>query len=198
MMPDQATVNASVVTTASSASGAVSENNNRYNAVTAALVRSGIRRDDIALTYYNVNYVPRPNPMPANPTPFDQYGYTVSRSFAIKVRSIDRAGAVVDAATAAGATNIENVAFGLADPERARAQAARNAVNDARAKADDLARAAGLRITGIRSIQLEGAPGIIRPMVMAKEAATSQAPTVFDAGSVNVTANVTVTFSAGP
>ncbi|MBV8638352.1 MAG: SIMPL domain-containing protein [Candidatus Eremiobacteraeota bacterium] len=198
MVPDQATVNASVITTASSASQAVSENNTRYDAIAAALVRIGIKRDDITLSYYNVNYVPRPNPMPENPSPYDRYGYTVTRSFAVKVRSIDRAGAVVDAATAAGATNIDGVSFGLADPDRARAQAARNAVSDARAKAEDLAKAAGLRIIGIRSIELEGAPGIVRPMVMAKEAATAQAPTVFDAGNVNVTANVNVVFSAAP
>lgn len=198
MVPDQATVNASVITTASSASGAVSENNARYDAVTAALVRAGVRRDDVTLTYYNVNYVPRPNPMPPNPSPYDRYGYTVTRSFAVTVRSIERAGTVVDAATAAGVTNVDSVSFGLANPERARAQAARKAVEDARAKAEDLANAAGLRITGIRSIELEGAPGIVRPMVMAKEATTVQAPTVFDAGNVNVTSNVNVTFSAAP
>ncbi len=200
MVPDQATVNASVITTESSASQAVSENNSRYGAITAALVRAGINRDDVTLSYYNVNYVPRPNAnaMPANPSPDDRYGYTVTRSFAVKVRSIDRAGAVVDAATAAGATNIDSVSFGLANADRARAQAARKAVDDARAKAEDLAKAAGLHITGIRSIEFEAAPGIIRPMAMAKEAGPAQAPTVFDSGDVNVTANVTVVFSAAP
>ncbi len=198
MVPDQATVNASIVTTASSASQAVSENNTRYDAVVAAISRTGVKRDDISLSYYNVNYVPKPNPMPANPSPYDRYGYTVTRSFAVKVRAMDRAGAVVDAATSAGATNIEGVTFGLANPDAASAKAARNAVNDARAKADDLARAAGLRITAIKSIQLEGAPGIIRPMAMAKAAGTEAAPTVFDAGNVSVTSNVTVVFSASP
>ncbi len=200
MVPDQATVNASVVTTAPTAAQAVSENNGRYDAVVTAIARTGVKRDDITLTYYNVNYVPRPEQTPPNPSPYDRYGYTVSRTFAVKVRAMDRAGSVVDAATSAGATNIESVTFGLSNPETARSKATRDAVNDARAKAEDLARAAGLRITGIRSMQLEGAPGIIRPMVMAKEAmpAPVAAPTVFDAGNVSVTANVTVVFSAAP
>ena len=199
MVPDQATVNASVVTTASTASQAVSENNSRYDAIVSAIARTGIKRDDITLTYYNVNYVPRPQQTPANPSPYDRYGYTVSRSFAVKVRAMDRAGSVVDAATSAGTTNIESVTFGLSNPDTARSKATRDAVNDARAKAEELARAAGLRITGIRSMELEGPPGIIRPMVMAREAApAASAPTVFDAGNVTVTANVTVVFSAAP
>ncbi len=199
MVPDQATVTASIVTTASSATQAVSENNSRYDAVAAAIARTGVKRDDISLSYYNVNYVPKPNPMPPNPSPYDRYGYTVTRSFAVKVRAMDRAGAVVDAATSAGATNIEGVTFGLANSDAARAKASREAVNDARAKADDLARAAGLRINGIKSIELEGAPGIVRPMAMARVAgAENAAPTVFDPGNVTVTSNVTVVFSASP
>lgn len=199
MVPDQAVVNASIVTTASSASQAVSENNKRYEAIVAAIQRTGVKRDDITLAYYNVNYVPRPNPMPPNPSPYDRYGYTVSRSFAVKVRAMDRAGAVVDAATSAGATNIDGVSFGLANPESARVKATRNAVADARAKAEELASAAGLHITGIQSMQVEGAPGIVRPMMMAKAAGPAQPePTEFDAGNVTVTANVTVVFSAAP
>ena len=199
MVPDQATVNASVVTTADSASQAVSENNSRYDAIVSAVARAGIKRDDVTLSYYNVNYVPRPNPMPANPSPYDRYGYTVTRTFAVKVRAMDRAGAVVDAATSAGATTIEGVTFGLANPDRARAQATRNAVGDARAKAEDLARAAGLRITGIQSMSYGGEPGIVRPMMMAKEAtAAAPVPTQFDPGNVSITANVTVVFSAVP
>lgn len=197
VMPDQATVNASVVTNAENASQAVSDNNRRYGTIVDALVRAGIRRDDVTLSYYNVNYVPKPNPAPPNPSPYDRYGYTVTRSFAVKVRDMNRAGAVVDAATGAGATNIEGVAFGLAHPETAQSQATRKAVADARSKAEELAKAAGLHVVGIQSIQLEGAPAV-RPLVMAKTMAAASTPTEFDAGNVNVSVNVTVVFSAAP
>ena len=198
-VPDQATVNASLVTTADRASDAVDENNRRYDAIVAAVVRSGVRRDDITLSYYNVNYVPKPNPLPANPSPYERYGYTVTRSFAIKVRAMDKAGSVVDAATQSGATNIEGVAFGLAHPEAARSEATRKAVADAREKATELAQAAGLHVVGIKSIELEGAPSV-RPLMMAKVAipAPDSAPTQFDAGNVTVSSNVTVVFSAQP
>lgn len=197
MVPDEATVNAQIQTAASTSSAAVSENNQRYERIVAAIIRTGVKRDDVTLSYYNVSYQPKPNPMPANPDPYARYGYTVTRSFAIKVRQMDRAGAVVDAATAAGATSIEGVSFDLSKPESARAKATREAVADARTKAEELAAAAGLHITGIASISLEGAPSV-RPLAMAKTMAGPAAPTAFDTGSVNVTSNVTVIFSATP
>ncbi|HET9029744.1 MAG TPA: SIMPL domain-containing protein, partial [Candidatus Aquilonibacter sp.] len=145
MMPDQATVNAQVQTTADTSAAAVDQNNRRYDAIVAAATRAGVARADITLSYYSMNYVPKPNPMPTGDT-YERYGYTVTRSFAVKVRQIGKAGSVVDALSGAGATSIDGVAFGLANPQRARAQATERAVADARAKAEEVAKAAGLHI----------------------------------------------------
>jgi uncharacterized protein YggE len=199
MMPDEATVNASVVTNASTANAAVSENNARYEKIVASAVNAGAKRDDVSLSYYNVDYVAKPNPAPP-PQPYDRYGYTVTRSFSIKVHAIDKAGSMVDALTNAGASNIGGVSFGLSKPENARHAATDKAMTDAHAKAVELARAAGLRITGIKSIDLDGGGGIVRPMVMMKMNAGPEAspPTTLDPGSVNVSVNVTVVFLAAP
>lgn len=198
MVPDQATVQASVVTTAQTASDAVSQNNRAYALIVDAVTRAGITRSDIALTYYNVNYVRRPIP-PATPQPYERYGYTVSRSFSIKVRHMDRAGAIVDAATHAGATNIDGVFFGLADAKHAREIAAQRAVADARAKAEALATAAGLHLRGVMSITMDtGSP--VHPLVMRAMAASviKQPATVLDPGSVTVSADVSVVYGASP
>ncbi len=61
-------------------------------------------------------------------------------------------GDVVDAATSAGATNVNGVTFRVDDPTAAEAQARDAAVADARAKADQLAAAAGVTIVGVISI----------------------------------------------
>ena len=199
MLPDEATVNASVVTNATTANAAIAQNNDLYEKIVASAMNAGAKRDDIALGYYNVNYVAKPNPPPP-PQPYDRWGYTVTRSFAIKVHAIDRSGAMVDAISAAGATDINGVSFGLAKPDNARHAATDKAMTDAHAKAVDLARAAGLHIVGIKSIDLENAGGIVRPLVMRAMAvpAPTAAPTEFDPGNVNVTVNVTVVFLASP
>ncbi|HEY3676144.1 MAG TPA: SIMPL domain-containing protein [Candidatus Tumulicola sp.] len=192
LAPDTATVSASVETNADNAARAVSDNNLRYDRVVAALERAGVARSDITLSYYTVNYSPKPQ----TPSPGDRYGYTVRRQFDVKVREIGKAGAVVDACTGAGATGVDNVSFGTADPNAGRAEAIRRAVADARTTADAIASAAGLHVTGIESI---GQPGTeFRPMPMMRMAATAATPTTFDQSNVNVSTTISVTFLAQP
>jgi uncharacterized protein len=197
MPPDVATVTASVQTNSANAADAVGRNSAAYDRVAAALVKLGIAREDVSLAGYNVNY--NPKPQNARPDGNTVYGYTVSRDFSVKVRDIAKAGAVVDACTRAGATSIGGVSFGLGDERAAQAKATAKAVDDARAKASALAAAAGLRLTGIKSINLGGG-GPVFPMArMAVNAAMpAGAPTQFDTGGVSVNVNVDVTFLAQP
>lgn len=194
--PDIATVDAAVETNAANANEAVSQNNTLYNRIVAALEAAGVGRDDISLAYYNMNYNPRPQN--AAPNPGERYGYTVSRGFNVKVRDIARAGSVADACTNAGATSINGVSFGLANPNAARAQATAKAVADARSNAQALADAAHLRIVSIKSLELGGG-GRVMPMPMMKlNTVAAAVPTEFDQSNVSVTASVTVTFLAAP
>ena len=198
MMPDLATVNANVTTNAASSAQALDQNNSIYNRILGALGQMGIARSDITLSYYNVNYNPKPRVVPPNPNN-ERYGYTVSRSFAIKVRKMVDAGKVIDATTNAGATQIDGVQFGLANDTAARGQALRAAVADARSKAAQLASAAGLHIVGIAEIAMGQGGGIIRPMMAMDTYGTAQAvPTTLDPGSVNVTVTVSVVYLAAP
>jgi uncharacterized protein YggE len=189
-----ATVNAVVETNAENANDAISKNNAIYDRVVASLTKVGIERGDITLSYYNVSYNPRPAAAPPNPG--ERYGYTVSRSFSVKVREIGAAGRVSDACIAAGATGINGVSFGLANPNGARSQAIAKAVADARTNADALASAAALRIVSMKSVELTGAetPGPVPLGAMARV----NAPTQFDQSNVNVTVSVSVVFLAEP
>lgn len=196
--PDRATVGGSVMTTAPSATAAIDANNRSYAAIVAAAMRAGVARSDVTLSYYNVNYIPRPAP-PANPQPYERYGYTVTRSFTVQVKRMSSTGTVVDALTRAGATNIGGIGFGLAHPGAARAEAMKRAVAHARSAADSLAKAAGLHVVRIMHISLGGTPGI-RPMMLPPMAlpAGTPAPTYFDPGNVSTTLEVTAVYEAVP
>jgi hypothetical protein len=115
----------------------------------------------------------------------------------VKVRSIGKAGAVSDACIGAGATSINGVSFGLADPSVARAQAIAKAEADARGAAQALARTANLRIVSVKSIELQNG-GMVGPPVPMGAMARAAAPTVFDQSNVSVSVSVTVVFSAEP
>ena len=198
LVPDQATIRASVITNADSAENAVSQNNTIYARLVDAAIATGVARDDITLAYYNISYNPRPKPAQGEVAPTGQFGYIVSRSFDVKVRSVGKAGVVVDALSKTGVTNVENVSFGISDPSRALGTATFKAMADARAKGDEIARAAGLHIVGIDQISYGG--GIRPPVPLMRTMGVSEAaaPTVFDSGNVNVTADLTVIFLAQP
>jgi uncharacterized protein YggE len=191
LAPNVATVSASVQTFSQDASTAVARNSAIYDRVVASLTKLGIARTDVTLSSYNVSYQPKTDDANVRP------GYTVSRDFDVKVREIGKAGAVSDACTAAGATGINGVSFGVADPAPARAEATAKAVDDARRAADALAAAAHLHVVSIKSIDL-GEDGGVRPLPMMRMAAGAGAPTRFDQANVNVTVVVTMTFLAEP
>ncbi|MBV9233177.1 MAG: SIMPL domain-containing protein, partial [Candidatus Eremiobacteraeota bacterium] len=154
----------------------------------------GISRSDVTLAYYNVGYNPRPS---TGSNPGERYGYTVSRSFSVKVRRIGETGRVSDACVGSGATAIDGVTFGLSDPTIARSEAASKAVAEARANAMAVAAAAGLRILGIKRLELNGGLQPPSPVPMMR-AAVAKEPTQFDQSNVNVTVAVSVVFIAGP
>ncbi len=194
MPPDLATVSATVETNSENAEDAISQNNARYDRIVAALTKLRIVRTDIALAYYNVSYNPRPAVLPASSSG-ERYGYTVARSFSVKVRRIGSAGSVSDACIAAGSTSINGITFGLADSWPARAQAIAKAVAEARTNAQALAQAAALRIVAMKSIELAGGESTgPQPLLMAR----SSAPTQYDQSNVTVTLSVSVVFLAKP
>jgi hypothetical protein len=198
VVPDLATVRASIVTNAERGEDAVSQNNTIYARLTDATVAAGVARDDVTLAYYNINYVPPPRPAPGEVAPTGQFGYIVSRSFDVKVRNVEKAGAIVDALTKAGVTSVESVSFGVADPAHARSTATGKAMADARAKAIEIAHSAGLHIVGIEQISNGGLGVLPVPMMRTMAVGTASAPTVFDSGNVNVTAELSVVFLAQP
>jgi uncharacterized protein len=194
--PDQATVRAAIESTADRAQDAVSQSNATYSRVVDAAVAQGVARTDITLANYNFFYNPRPTVNAGENVPPGRYGYTVTRAFDVKVRDVNKAGAMIDALTQAGVTNVESVSFTAADPSHARSAATAKAMADARAKAQDVAHAAGLQITGIASVTYGGAP-VVQPLVRAVPMAAA-ASTTLDQGTVNVTVNLTVEFLAQP
>lgn len=198
VVPDIATINASISTTDRRAEAATSRNNQLYERAAGALVAQGISRSDITLSYYNVSYQPRPQPQSGQPDGAGTYGYTVTRSFVVKVRKIAQAGAAVDALAPISGIEVGGVNFDIADPAPARAQATDRAMADARQKAEALAKAAGLHISGIRRIDLGGGGNVMPAPMMRASTMAAKAPTNFDAGNVNVSVDVNVVFLAGP
>src|SRR4029077_1655488 len=80
-------------------------------------------------------------------------GYAAEQSLTVTVRDISRAGKLDAAGVSAGAHSSEGPVFSLASEQQGYRAALAAAVKQARSQAAAMAAAAGLRITGVVSIQ---------------------------------------------
>jgi uncharacterized protein len=125
-------------------------------------------------------------------------GYEIANLVEISVRDLSVLGDVIDATLAAGATSMDALTFRVADPAPAEREARRQAMAEARSRADVLAEAAGLTIDGVSDI-VEGQP-VRPPGPVAKAermALAADAATPVEAGTLEVIVTVSVTYRAG-
>jgi uncharacterized protein YggE len=83
-------------------------------------------------------------------------GFTVSNSIQIESSSIDKVSKWIDMAVAAGSNNVNNVGFALSDKkvEEIKNNLIKQAINNARTKAEIAASALGLKGLAVKSINL--------------------------------------------
>jgi uncharacterized protein YggE len=188
--PDVVYVTLGVTTGGKRAQEASQNNATATQRVMEALKAQGIDTKDIQTSNYSVQPLYKENNANAG-----IQGYQVSNLVRATVRKTATAGKVIDAALDAGANNVQGVYFGLEDRAAAEERAMTDAVQAARRKAEVMARAAGVRLTGI--LQIDGNADGGRPIplelnggVMARMAA----PTPISEGEMSVTANVSILF----
>jgi uncharacterized protein len=186
--PDMATLMIGVTTQGETAAATLTANSAATDAVIARLAAAGIEARDMQTSNLSLN----PNWTGYDtPTPTIS-GYVAQNLLTIRVRKLEMVGKVLDAAVADGANTLNGLTFGLADPGPALDEARKEAVADARARAELLAGAAGVKLGDVLSISDSG--GFVDPAPMYR-AEASAVPVA--AGELGITANVTVTYEIG-
>lgn len=190
--PDQAQIDLGVITQAPTAQEAGAQNARQVGAVLAELRRALGSAADIRTAGYSVtpNYR-QPPPGGGAPT---IVGYTATNVVQVKTDALTDVGKVIDLATQAGANTIRRLQFTLKDERAARLKALAEAAVKAKAQAEALAAALGVRIVRVLSAVESEAP-MVRPLgaeVMAMRGAPA-APTPVEAGTIDVRATVTLT-----
>lgn len=149
--PDRATVLITVETHASSA-GAASSSNSEITNSTIKAVRAAAAPQDTVTTE---SYMVAPDYQKGKPS-----GFQSRNTIRLKLHDISRVGAVIDAALAAGATQIPQVQFSSSAVLTARRQAIKIALNEARLDAEALAEAAGGTVGRLLSLSSGGSSGV--------------------------------------
>ena len=186
-VPDVANVSLGVFETAKEAAEASQKAAASMDAVVQALLGLGVDEKDIQTTSISLNARYDWNQEPAQIV-----GWEARNMVNVTVRDIEAVGDVVDAVVDAGANQINGISFSVEDPSEAQAIARTAAVEDARAKADQLAADAGVEIVGIVSISESGGQQP-QPIYMAREElafASADASTPVLPGEVELSVNV--------
>lgn len=147
--PDIARANIGVEVMKSSVKEASDANKTALDAVLAALKAQGIDEKDIQTSGFSI-FAERYGP--EGPLPENQTNYRVSNNVAVVIRDLEKVGAILDAAIEAGANNIYGIEFGLDNTESVEAEARKGAVEDAKAKAEELAGLTGVQVGSIVSV----------------------------------------------
>ncbi|MDE3075466.1 MAG: SIMPL domain-containing protein [Chloroflexota bacterium] len=150
--PDVAYLNLGVQTTGSTAQEAINSNSAAMLKVIDRLKALG--ETDNALQTQGLSVFPISGPQkPGDPSSPERIrGYRANDSLGVTVNDITRAGAVLDGAIQAGANSSGGIRFGLKDDTKLRQEALGQATKAARGRADTIAQALGVRITGLASI----------------------------------------------
>jgi uncharacterized protein YggE len=121
-------------------------------------------------------------------------GYTISEQLQVTIRDLDKAGDVVDAATANGATDVNGISFDLADPDKAMNDARAAAVAAAQASAQAMATAGHVTLGKMVAIT-DASPVTPINYGAARSAAMDSLATPIQVGTQDVSVTVTVVFA---
>lgn len=189
--PDMALISIGVQTEGPNASAALRGNSSKMRATIDKLKELGVEERDIQTSGLSVN--PRYD-YDSNQGLPRLIGFTASNTVTARLRDLDKAGDILDQAVQTGANTLNNISFTFSNPQPLYDTARNSAVAKARAQAELLSNAAGVRLGPILSIQdgyvSQPSP---RPMMARMEAAFDQSVPLAS-GESTVTANVTIVY----
>ena len=186
-VPDMAQISAGVTSNAATAAQALAANSSRMKSVFAALEKLGVPEKNIQTTGFFVSpqYTNGDNNNARRLT-----GYQVSNEVSVRLDDVGKLGTALDALVTAGANQMNGISFSIRNPAPLLEKARADAIADARTRAETYAKAAGVSLGPILSIN-EGATETPRPMYrMAVTVAAAPVPVA--AGEQSVTADVSV------
>jgi uncharacterized protein YggE len=210
-VPDVATFSFSVTQTAKTVAEAQTKATAQINAALKSVRDQGVADKDISTQSYTINphyeYQNAVCPAAAPNSPVSYCpggksvltGYEVSQTISVKIRDLTKAGSIFTTIGTLGVQNVNGLDFAVDEPKAVQSQAREKAINDAKQKAQILAKQLGVRIVRVVSFSESMGGGYPRPMMYAMDKAVmaqGSAPVApeIPTGEQKVTSNVTVTY----
>jgi len=150
-IPDIAEISLGIETQKLKVVDAQKENTEKMNKIISQLKGMGIEAKDITTTNYSI--YPRYDWLENRQV---LQGYIVSQSVTVKIRNLDKVGDIVDQAGQLGANQVGSLNFTIDEPEALKQQAREKALQNAKEKAEALAKVAGVKLGKLVSFTESG------------------------------------------
>lgn len=173
--PNQATLSLAIITENATAEEAIRENRTQSEALFALIKKLNLQASTEQFQLF-----------PMREGEEKRVRFHVVNQLRVTTKELDTLGKLIDQMGEAGASQINQLTFSNDDPKEARKQAIERAVSEAKQEAEILATAAGLTLTEIKKIELDGNVSF-QPVMLAKS--TSILPS-----DLEISATVTLTF----
>lgn len=196
--PDMAVLSLTVTREAQMARAALDANSAAMEDVLTAMASQGVDNKDLQTSGFSI----QPKYSYAKPTASGErrapeiVGYSVRNSLTVRVRDINNVGSILDKSISLGVNEGGNISFTNSDPSKAIAQARTLAVKNAIAKAETLAKAAGVNTGDI--LEISERSGSQHPVPMARSAmmmSESSDSVPLAKGENTYTVNVNISFA---
>jgi uncharacterized protein YggE len=197
--PDEAVLTLTVESDGTEPGAAMNANSTALTKVLERLQAEGVASTDIATANVTVNPVRTYNPNTGEET---LAGYRAQNSITVTMKDAQTVGKVLSAAVEAGANIVSGPVWKLSDDTTAVAEALKQAVANARTKAEALAGAQGVKVGDVITMNETSVVQPIVPVyadVAAADSARGGAvvETPISAATLDVTATVTITYVLG-
>ena len=215
-IPDTATFTFSVDETAKDVATAQASATSKANAVIDYLKGQGVAETDIQTTDYSINpqYTYQQAACPNVPTPVTNggvsagsvvycppgrqtiTGYEVSQTVSVKVHDTSKAGTLLSGVGSKGASNVSGLSLTVSNEDALTAQARDKAIQDAKAKAEVLAKSLGVTLVRVVGYSDNSGGPVYYPKAMdmaVGSSAAAPAPEI-PAGQNKITSDVSVTY----
>jgi uncharacterized protein YggE len=185
-VPNEALFSLGLSTDGATAREALAANSAAMRRVISAVKGAGVDAKDVKTETVSVSPKYNDGKAPS--------GFMARNSVSVRIRGLARAGSILDAASRAGANEINGPMLTRTDRDELEAEALEDAVGDARGRAEALAHAAGVRLGRVTAI-VEGSSGGPEPWMGMRASADTALSAPIEPGTEHIQATVTITFA---
>jgi len=191
--PDLAITSFSVIKEAKTVAEALSSNTEKMNAVIQAMKDQGIEDKDLKTISFNIS--PRYEWDKSSSIYLEGerklVGYEVSQTLEVKIRELDKTADILQSGADAGSNQVGNLQFTIENSDELKAQAREVAIDEAKEKADVLAKQLDVRLAGVTSFSESRVGGVY---YMDAKAESGMGGVQIETGENKIEVSVSVTY----